>query len=226
MKFTYYGHSCFLLEWDNYKILFDPFISGNPLASHIDISTIQADYVLVSHAHDDHTADLMKLAKQTGATVISNFEICTWVEKNGHAKYHPMNFGTAEFPFGTLSMVPAQHSSSFGDGTYGGNPGGFILQTSKGNVYYTGDTCLTMEMNLIPRYAAIDVAIMPIGGNFTMNVREALIANEMIKAKKVVGVHFDTFGYIKLDHEQAQKTFASSGTELIIPQIGASVNLP
>lgn len=224
MKFTFFGHSCFMLEWDEFKILFDPFISPNPLAADVDIDAIQADYILVSHAHEDHTADLERLAKQTGATIISNFEICNWTEKKGCDKYHPMNFGTTQMPFGTLSMVPAKHSSSFGDGSYGGNPGGFILQTTKGNIYYSGDTSLTMDMLLVPRYAEIDVAILPIGGNFTMNVEEALIANEMIKANKVVGVHFDTFGYIEIDKQKALDIFAPSGTELIIPEIGQIIH--
>lgn len=225
MKFTYFGQSCFLLEWGQYKILFDPFISPNPLAKHIHINDIQADYILVSHGHEDHIADLLTLARQTQAVVISNFEICTWLGKQGYDHIHPMNFGNRTFDFGKLHFVPAQHSSGLPDGSYGGNPGGFVLATEEGNIYYSGDTCLSMEMLLIPRYADIDTAILPIGGNFTMDASEAVIANEMIKADKIIGVHFDTFGYIEIDHQATKKIFEDAQIEFILPEIGRQVSI-
>lgn len=225
MKFTYFGQSCFLLAWDNFKILFDPFISPNEWAKDIDIQTIEADYIFVSHGHEDHVADLLTLAKQTQACVVSNFEICTWVQKQGYDKVHPMNFGNHTFDIGKVHFVPAQHSSVLPDGSNGGNPGGFILKTSKGNVYYSGDTCLSMEMQLIPKYASIDVAIMPIGGNFTMDAEEAIMANEMIQAQKIVGVHFDTFGYIKIDHEACKKQFQNANIDFVLPEIGKEIEL-
>lgn len=222
MKFTYYGHSTFTLELNKKIFLFDPFISGNELAKDIDINTLKADYILVSHGHSDHTADLVQVAKNTGALVISNFEIIAWLQSQGVSNVHPMNFGSFEFEFGTLTLFQAQHSSSFGDGSYAGNPGGFILKSDHGNFYYSGDTSLMLDMQLIPHYAKVDVAILPVGGNFTMNARDALKATEFIQCDNIVGVHFDTFGYIKIDHDASIKLFADAGKKLLLPEIGKS----
>lgn len=225
MELTFYGHACFLVNTGDTKILFDPFISPNPLAKDIDISSITADYIFVSHGHEDHVADLLSLAKQTQATVVSNFEIITWLSKQGYEKVHPMNFGTRTFDFGTVHFVPAAHSSALPDGSYGGNPGGFIFKTKAGSFYYTGDTSLTAEFTMIPYYGALDAAIMPVGGNFTMNPEEALIASNIIKCDNIVGVHFDTFGYIVIDKEQAIEQFKAAGKTLRLPEIGATVTL-
>ena len=223
MKFTFYGHSCFAIEVSGKKLLFDPFITGNPLAKDIiDINTIAADYILVSHGHGDHTGDLVAIAKNTGATVICCYEIYLWLQKQGIEKVHPMNFGSFNFEFGELRFTPATHSSVLPDGTYAGNPGGFLLKSAEGNFYYSGDTCLTMDMQLIPRYATLDFAILPIGGNFTMNVTDAVMAAEFVQATKIIGVHFDTFGYIVIDHENAKKAFKGAGRELILAGIGES----
>lgn len=226
MKFTYFGHACFHLELNGTKFLIDPFITPVGNDKTIDISSIQADYILISHGHEDHIADAILFAHQTQATVIANPEVLAWIEKQGYSKVHPMNFGTREFEFGKLHFVPAQHSSGLPDGSYGGQPGGFIINTPKGVVYYSGDTSLTMEMQLIPRYAKIDVAILPIGGNFTMNPEEAVIANEMIQAKHIIGVHFDTFGYIKIDHEWTKELFQKNNIPFILPSIGEIIELP
>lgn len=225
MEFTFLGHACFLIEFDGTKVLFDPFISPNPLAKDIEIDKIEADYIFVSHGHEDHLADLISLAKQTGATVVSNFEIINWVIKQGYEKTHPMNFGTREFPFGTVHFVPAAHSSAFPDGSYAGNPGGFIFKTKEGNFYYTGDTSLTAEFTMIPYYGHLDYAVMPIGGNFTMNVKEALIAAEIIKCAEIVGVHYDTFGYIVIDKKEAEHSFTAAGKTLLLPNIGETISL-
>jgi len=181
MQFTYYGHSCFALKINDKTFLFDPFIKGNELAKHIDVNAIPADYILVSHGHFDHTADLIAIAKRTGAKIISNYEIINWAQKQGITNLHPMNFGTANFKFGTLTYMQAQHSSSFEDGSYAGSPGGFILASEHGSFYYSGDTSLTLDMQLVSHYANVDIAILPIGGNFTMNVKDALKASELIK---------------------------------------------
>ena len=122
MNFTYYGHSCFAIETMGKKLLFDPFISGNELARHINIDTIEADYILASHGHGDHVADLVPIAKRTGATVIGAYEVVSWAQKNGVEKIHPMNFGPHNFEFGKLRFTPATHSSAMPDGSYGGNP--------------------------------------------------------------------------------------------------------
>jgi len=225
MKFTFYGHACFAVEVSGKKLLFDPFITGNELAKDIDVNTIEADYILVSHGHGDHVGDLMSIAKRTGATVISNAEITDWVVKQGHDKVHPMNFGAREFDFGKLHYVPAQHSSGLPDGSYGGNPGGFVVKTEEINFYYSGDTCLMMDMQLIPWYAQIDVAILPIGGNFTMDAEEAVIASDFIQCDRIIGIHFDTFGYIKIDQDEARAVFEKVDKELILPKIGESFEI-
>ncbi|MBC7554583.1 MAG: metal-dependent hydrolase [Taibaiella sp.] len=225
MKFTYYGHACFAVESDDMKILFDPFISGNDLAKNIDIEKIEADYILVSHGHGDHVADLAPIAKRTGATVIAAYEVVAWAQKQGVESVHPMNFGSAVFPFGKLHFLPAWHSSTMPDGSAGGNPGGFLLHGLDKKFYYSGDTCLMMDMQLIPRYAKLDFAILPIGGNFTMDVDDAIVAAQFIDCDRIIGVHYDTFGYIKIDQEAAVKKFRTAGRELILPVIGETIEL-
>ncbi len=225
MKFTHYGQSCFTLRIGGKNLLFDPFITGNPLAKDVDVNSLEADYILVSHGHGDHVADLVSIAKRTGAKIISSVEITHWAEKQGCTNYHPMNFGSYNFDFGRVSFVPAAHSSGLPDGSYGGNPGGFVISTTEGNFYYSGDTCLIMDMQLIPHYAKLDFAILPIGGNFTMDATDAVVASDFIKCDKIIGVHFDTFGYIKIDHEDAKKKFADAGKELILPVVGESIEI-
>lgn len=225
MKFTYYGHSCFAIETSGKKLLFDPFITGNELAKDVDVNSIEADYILVSHGHGDHVGDLVSIAKRTSATVIAAYEIVGWVQQQGIEKVHPMNFGSFKFDFGMVKFLPAWHSSALPDGSYGGNPGGFLIMNQEGNFYYTGDTCLMMDMQLIPRYAKLDFIIMPIGGNFTMDASDAIIAAEFMQCKKIVGVHFDTFGFIKIDHEATKAQFKAAGNELILPKIKETINL-
>lgn len=226
MKFTYYGHSCFAIETGGKKFLFDPFVTGNELAAGIvDVTKIEADYILVSHGHGDHVADLVAIAKRTGAKVIAAYEVTEWAKKQGIENVHPMNFGSAIFDFGKLHFLPAAHSSSLPDGSYGGNPGGFLFHDAEQKFYYSGDTCLTMDMQLISMYAKLDFAILPIGGNFTMDVADAIIAADFIKCNKIIGVHFDTFGYVKIDHDAAKEKFRTAGKELILPEIGASIEL-
>ena len=226
MKITYYGHSCFLLETEGKSILFDPFITPNELANSIDAKTIKADYILISHGHEDHVADAVSIALRTGATVISNWEIIQWVQKQGVKNVHPMNIGGHWFfDFGKVKCVNAVHSSSLPDGSYGGNPMGFLLETAKGNVYYAGDTALTMDMKLIGDYKKIDVAFLPIGNNFTMGIDNAIIAADFIRCDKIIGMHYDTFGYIKIDHFEATEKFKSSGKNLLLIPIGDSINL-
>lgn len=226
MKFTFYGHACFGIETAGKKLLFDPFITPNEGTKGIvDVDKIEADYILVSHGHGDHVADLVSIARRTGATVIGAYEVVGWAQKQGVENIRPMNFGSATFDFGKLHFLPAAHSSSMPDGSYGGNPGGFLVQSSEGNFYYTGDTCVTMDLQLVPRYAKLDFAIMPVGGNFTMDAEDAAIAAEMVQCNKVIGVHFDTFGLIKIDHDQAKAAFSKNGRELILPQIGQQLDM-
>lgn len=226
MKFTFYGHACFSIEVAGKKLLFDPFITGNELAKDIDVNSIEADYILLSHGHGDHVGDLISIAKRTGATIIAVAEIEEWAKKQGCEKVHGMNYGAFNFEFGEVRFVPAWHSSGLPDGSYGGNPGGFVIKTAEGNFYYSGDTCLMMDMQLIPRYyAKLDFAIMPIGGNYTMNADDAVIAADFVQCKKIIAVHYDTFGYIKVDHDKVKQKFSNAGLELIMPVIGGTIDL-
>ncbi|HEY0262312.1 MAG TPA: metal-dependent hydrolase [Chitinophagales bacterium] len=228
MKFTYYGHSSFSIELNGKQLLFDPFISPNELAKSIDVNSIAADYIFVSHGHFDHVADLVAIAQRTNATVIASWEIYVWLEKQGLKNLHPMNTGGKwNFDFGSVKCVVAQHSSSLPDGTYGGNPMGFVVDGGNGETfYYSGDTALTLDMQLIPRTsAALKFALFPIGDNFTMGIDDAIIAAEFVKASKVIGLHFDTFGYIKINHEQALAAFQQRDRTLLLPEIGKSLEL-
>ena len=226
MKITYYGQSCFGVEISGKHLLFDPFITPNELASHIKLADLKADYILVSHGHSDHIADCIQLAKQTGATVIAAFEVAMWLNKQGVEKYHPMNHGGKwKFDFGTVKCTNAIHSSALPDGSYGGNPMGFIVTTADKSFYYSGDTALTMDMQLVPRWASLDFAVLPIGDNFTMGYEDAIMAAEMIQCKNILGVHYDTFGFIKIDHEKVEKAFADAGLNLFLPAIGESIDL-
>lgn len=225
MELTWYGQSCFSVRAAGKHLLFDPFITGNPKASHIDADQIQADYILVSHGHGDHVGDLVRIAKRTNATVIAGFEVAEWAAKQGTEKTHGMNFGSYDFEFGRVSFVPAWHSSALPDGSYGGNPGGFVVQTNEGNFYYSGDTCLMMDMQLVPHYARLNFAVMPIGGNYTMDARDAVKAAAFVEVDKVVGVHYDTFEVIRIDKENAKRTFAQVGKELLLPEIGETIQL-
>lgn len=226
MKYTYYGQSCFAVQIKGKNILFDPFISGNPLAKDIDVNKIKADYILVSHGHQDHTLDLISIAKRTGAKVVSNFEIIGWLSKQGIQNVHPFNHGGKwKFDFGTVKYVNAIHSSSYADGSYAGNPGGFVVSSEEGTFYFTGDTALTMDMQLIPRFFKLDFAVMCVGDAFTMGYEEALMAAEMVQCKKVVGVHYDTFDLIKLDKKAAQEHFTKAGYQLLLPKIGETIDL-
>jgi L-ascorbate metabolism protein UlaG (beta-lactamase superfamily) len=229
MKLTYYGQSAFLMEIKGKRILFDPFITGNPLAKHIRVEQIEADYIFVSHGHADHTADLVSIARRTDATCVAAAEISDWLEeRQGIKKVHALNQGgPANFPFefGKVRGVSAVHSSSLPDGSYGGNPLGFVFTTEEGNFYFAGDTALTMDMQLIPLWAKLDFAILPIGGNFTMDVADAIHAARFVQCDTVVGVHYNTFPPISIDTEQAKADFAAAGKTLLLPGIGETIEL-
>ena len=221
MKITFLGHACLSIETKDKTIIVDPFITGNELAKDIDINKLQADYILVTHAHQDHILDVEAIAKRTGAVVISNYEIVTYFEKKG-VSGHPMNHGGKwTFDFGTLHYTNAIHSSSFPDGSYGGQPGGFVIETSHHRVYISGDTALTYDMKLIPDVIGeLDLAILPVGDNFTMGIDEAIKASKFLNCNKILGCHFDTFGYIKIDHKEAYEKFSKAKKELILLPIG------
>ena len=224
MKITFYGHASLGIETNGKHIIVDPFITANELAAHIDINTLKADYILLTHAHGDHVLDVEAIAQNTGATIVSNAEIATYYGKKGF-NTHPMNHGGSwKFDFGTVKYVNAIHSSQFPDGTDGGNPGGFVIEADK-NIYIAGDTALTYDMKLIPLRTKLDLAIFPIGSNFTMDAEDAVIAADFVACNNVLGYHFDTFGYIKIDHEAAKKLFIDKGKKLTLLEIGASLDV-
>ncbi len=225
MKITFLGHATLLLEFNNKKILVDPFISGNPSASHIDIDNIKCDYIFITHGHQDHVLDVERIARNNpNALLVSNYEIVTWFQEK-QINGHPLNHGgKKDFDFGTVKYVNAIHSSVLPDGSYGGNPGGFVIYNDEKSIYIAGDTALTRDMDLIPLTCPkLDVAVLPIGDNFTMGYEDASIASDLIACDKIIGYHYDTFPPIVLDKEKAIKHFEELGKELILMNIGESV---
>ncbi|MFH4968268.1 metal-dependent hydrolase [Gaetbulibacter sp. M240] len=225
MKITFYGHASLGIQIGDINVLVDPFITGNPKASNIDIDTLKADYILITHAHQDHILDVETIAKRTGAVLISNFEIISHYEKLD-LEGHPMNHGGQwDFEFGTVKYVNAIHTSSFPDGSYGGQPGGFIIESEHKNIYIAGDTALTYDMKLIPLQTKLDLAVLPIGDNFTMGIDDAILASDFVECDKVLGYHYDTFGYIEIDHDEAKKKFFEKNKDLMLLDIGESIEL-
>lgn len=199
MKLTYYGHSAFRLQHDDHEIVIDPFLSGNP-RSPIGPDEVEPSHIVLTHAHGDHVGDSEAIAERTGATVISSFEIANWFEARDVAA-HGMNPGGGfDFPFGRVTFTPAWHSSSFPDGTYGGMPMGVVIDMGGVRIYHAGDTALFSDMSLIGR-RKIDVALLPIGDNFTMGPDDALAAVELLEPDRVVPIHYDTFDLIAQDAE-------------------------
>ncbi len=226
MKLSFFGHSCFQVEVKGKKILFDPFITYNELAKEVNLDSIAPDYIFLSHGHTDHIADCISIAKRTGCIVVANWEIHEWLNKQGIANTHPMNTGGKWlFDFGTAKCTVAQHSSSLPDGSYGGNPMGFVFTTEEGNFYYSGDTALTMDMQLIPNWAKLNFAVLPIGDNFTMDVADAVRAADFIQCNTIVGVHYNTFGFIKINEAEAKAAFAADGKNLLLPAINKTIDI-
>lgn len=227
MQVTYYGHSCLMISVAGKRLLLDPFIKGNPLAADIDPAAIRCDFIFVSHAHGDHIGDLETVvAHNPGVQIVAIAEIATYYAQKGY-NAHPMNLGGWwNFDFGRVKMVHAVHSSSFPDGTYGGTAAGFVWDTSEGVVYYAGDTAVHMDMQLIPMTCPpLDLAILPIGSNFTMDYQDALLAAEFVRCNRVLGCHYDSFGYIKIDHEAAVAAFEAKGKNLELLPIGGSLTV-
>lgn len=223
MKITFLGHASLSVEVNQKILVVDPFISGNPKNDKISLDDIKADYILVTHAHQDHSLDVLTLAQKTGATLISNYEIVTHYQAQGIIG-HPLNHGGSYcFEFGTLKYVNAIHSSSFADGSYGGQPGGFILSAEGQSIYIAGDTALSYDMKLFGEEFDLDLCILPVGDNFTMGYADALRASKFLNCSRVMGYHFDTFGYIEMDHKAAKKHFLDYGASLDLLEIGESL---
>jgi len=225
MKVTYYGHSCFAAQVANKTLLFDPFITGNELAKAIDVDKVPADYILISHGHADHMADAAGIAKRTGATIVSNYEVTEWFGKQGLTRTHPLNHGGGwRFDFGRVKFVNAIHSSSLPDGTYGGNPGGFVVESDEGNFYYSGDTALTMDMKLIGESTPLRFAALCIGDNFTMGIDDAIKAAQYVRCSEVLGLHYNTFPPIQIDPPAAVERFDAAHQHLHLLLPGESHN--
>ena len=221
MKIKYLGQNCFLFTYNGKNILSDPFYNFQKGKSGFDIDAQKIDYVLITHAHGDHTADVKEVLNHyPEAIIVGQPEIC------GYFKHHnsiDINFGgSAKFDDLKISMVPAHHTSSFPDGTYGGQPCGYIFRFQGKNVYFAGDTGVMADMELFPKlFGEITLSILPIGGHYTMCARKAAFAaSELLKCKKVIGCHFDTFAPIAINHESAQKHFQEKGVELVLPNLG------
>ena len=227
MNLTYYGHSCFSVNIKGKQVLFDPFITYNELANGIvAVDEVPADYILVTHGHQDHIADCVRIASRTGAKVVCSWEIHEWLNKQGVTNTHPMNTGGKwKFEGFTVKCITALHSSGLPDGSYGGNPLGFLITSEEGNFYYSGDTALTLDMQLIPKWAKLNFAVLPIGDNFTMDAADAAECARMIACKTIVGVHYDTFGFIKIDAEKAKQAFSNTGATLHLIKIGDTVSI-
>ncbi|WP_209400350.1 metal-dependent hydrolase [Pseudozobellia sp. WGM2] len=226
MKITHYGQNTLSIEIGSFNILIDPFITQNELSKDkVDIMQLKADYIFLTHAHFDHTLDAEAIAKNTGATIVSNFEIYNHYAEKG-LEAMPMNHGgVRDFEFGRVKYVNAIHTSSFPDGSYGGNPGGFVITAEEKSIYISGDTALTMDMKLIPMQTKIDLAILPVGDVVTMGVDDAIIASDFVECNRVLGVHYDALPFTKIDHEEAKAKFNKAGKELILLDVGHSINV-
>lgn len=225
IKLTWYGHAALDIESGGFHILVDPFLKGNPAAS-ISAEQAPADFILISHGHGDHVGDSVAIAKRTGALVISNFEIASWIEKKG-VKAHGQHLGGGyHHPFGYLKLTLALHGSALPDGSYGGNPAGFLLTTLKGKkVYLAQDTGLFGDMRLIGE-EGIDLAVLPIGDNFTMGPDDALRAVKLIQPRHVIPIHFDTFDLIAQDGESwARRVEKETDTKVHVLRPGQSFSL-
>jgi L-ascorbate metabolism protein UlaG (beta-lactamase superfamily) len=226
MKAIYYGQSTVWIETDGIKLLFDPFITHNQLAKEIDVNSLKPDYILVSHGHGDHVADLVTIAKNSNAKVICIAEIAGWLGNQGIDNVHGMNIGGGfNFDFGRVKMVNAVHSSALPDGSNGGNPAGFVLYLKEGkNIYFAGDTALTYDMKLLAD-ENLAWAFLPIGDNYTMGIDDAVKAANFINCKNVIGIHYDTFPVIKIDKNEALDKFIKAGINIKLPKIGEGLAL-
>ena len=226
MKITFLGHASLGIETGGKHIIVDPFISANELAKHIDINSLQADYIVLTHAHQDHILDVETIAERTGATIICNAEMSYYYGNKGFKAIGMNTGGKFETDFMRIKSTIAFHSSSFPDGTYGGNPNGYVIESNGKRIYIAGDTSLTYEMKLIPEtIGALDLAVFPIGDHFTMGFEDANFASDFVQCNKVLGYHFDTFPPIKIDHQMAKDYFSAKGKELILLEIGNSISI-
>jgi L-ascorbate metabolism protein UlaG (beta-lactamase superfamily) len=196
---TWHGHATFSLRLGETAVVVDPFFAPNNPAAQTRAADVAAHFILQTHGHGDHIADTVSLAKRTGATVVANFEICNWIAAQGHEQNHAMNTGGGwDFPFGRVKMTPALHSSGLPDGSYGGDPGGYLIAAAGKNIYIAGDTALFSDMALIGR-AGLDLVILPVGDNFTMGPTDSIEAIQLLRPKRVIPCHYNTWPPIAID---------------------------
>jgi L-ascorbate metabolism protein UlaG (beta-lactamase superfamily) len=225
LKVTWYSHASFLIETDKARLLVDPFLTGNPLAP-VKADEVEADYIFISHGHGDHVGDSVPIAKRTGATVVSNFEIQNWITAQGVENVHPMHIGGGfDWPWGRVKLTIAHHGSMLPDGSYGGNPGGFLFSIDGKKIYHACDTGLFYDMKLIGE-EGIDLAILPIGDNFTMGPDDALRAVKLIEPRQVVPIHYNTFDVIKQDAQAwAIRVKKETGADVTVMKPGDTIEL-
>ncbi len=225
VELTYHSHACFSVAVGDTNLLIDPFLTGNELAD-VSADEVEADYVLISHGHGDHVGDAVDIVKRTGATTISNFEIQNWLLDQGVENAHPLHIGGGfDFPFGRVKLTIAHHGSALPDGSYGGNPAGFLLTLDGKKIYHACDTGLFYDMKLIGE-EGLDVAILPIGDNFTMGPDDALRAVKLLEPKVVIPIHYDTFDVIKQDPQAfAQRVEAETEARCVVLKPGESYRL-
>jgi L-ascorbate metabolism protein UlaG (beta-lactamase superfamily) len=226
MQLTYLGHATFLVNIGGTRVLFDPFIRPNPLAKDVDVDAIEADYILLSHGHGDHIADAEEIAKRSGATILAIAEIAGYFGAKGIEVIGTNLGGKVALPFGTVHCVAAAHSSSFPDGSYAGVAMGFVIKTNEGQTFYfAGDTALTYDLKLIKERHQVDVALLPIGDHYTMGITDALVAAEWVGTTEVIGMHYDTFPPLVIDHAAAQAEAKAAGKNLRLLAIGETISL-
>ncbi|RME42340.1 MAG: metal-dependent hydrolase [Chloroflexi bacterium] len=195
----WHGHACWTVESDDATLLIDPWLSDNPMAD-VGPEDVSADYILISHGHFDHVGDAVQIAKRTGATIISTFEVVNYCQGQGAENGHGMNIGGGfNFPFGRVQLTIAHHTSMLPDGSYGGDPAGFLITIGGATIYDAADTALFGDMKLYGDMHDIDVALIPIGDNFTMGPRDALQAVKFLRPKVVIPMHYNTFDLIAQD---------------------------
>ena len=224
-KVTWYSHASFLIETDKARLLVDPFLTGNPLAP-VKADEVEADYIFISHGHGDHVGDSVPIAKRTGATVVSNFEIQNWITAQGVENVHPLHIGGGfDWPWGRVKLTIAHHGSMLPDGSYGGNPGGFLFYIDGKKIYHACDTGLFYDMKLIGE-EGVDLAILPIGDNFTMGPDDALRAVKLLEPRQVVPIHYNTFDVIKQDAQAwAIRVKKETGADVAVMKPGDTIAL-
>ncbi len=225
MIIKFLGHSCFEIQSAGVTLLIDPFLTGNPQAV-VSAAEVNPDVILLTHGHGDHVGDVVEIAKRTDALVICNYEIELWLQKQGVERTHSMQHGGAyRFDFGTVKLTLAFHGSVLPDGSNGGNPAGLLLKLPEGVVYHAGDTALFSDMQLLAD-AAIDVAILPIGDNYTMGPEDSIKAVEFLQVPNVIPCHYNTFPVIEQDTAAwAEQIRTQTEAEPIVLQPGESWTL-